>query len=74
MGTLFRHVQKGKKTPKEEVSLRDIDPVQFQVIVRGNTSPLETLESKLAYMRLHPGAVYLNQQWAYFVEELENKT
>eukprot|EP00913_Durusdinium_trenchii_P015691 g14746.t1 len=62
---------KGRKAPKEEVSLRDIDPVQFQVVIRGNSSPLETLDQKQTYMRLHPGAIYLNQQTSYFVEELD---
>mmetsp|Transcript_32047 Transcript_32047/g.56666 ORF Transcript_32047/g.56666 Transcript_32047/m.56666 type:complete len:1192 (+) Transcript_32047:129-3704(+) len=62
---------RGKKAPKEEVSLRDIDPVQFQVLIRGDSSPLETLEQKMAFMKLHPGAVFLHQQRAYFVEELD---
>jgi len=71
-GVLMRVTQgKGRKPPKEEVSLRDIDPIQFQVVVRGNSNPLETLDQKLAYMRLHPGAIYLNQQTSYFVEELD---
>jgi len=70
--TQLRHCPgKGKKSPKEEVNLRDIDPVQFQVIVRGNSSPLETLDQKLTYMRLHPGALYLNQRQTYFVENLD---
>jgi len=69
---MFRHVQgRCGKAPKEEVNLRDIDPVQFQVIVRGSTAPIETLDQKLAYMRLHPGALYLNQRHAYIVEELD---
>ncbi|CAE8622738.1 unnamed protein product [Polarella glacialis] len=69
---LFRLIQgKGKKSPKEEVNLRDIDPVQFQIIVRGTFNPLETLDQRLAYMKLHPGAVYLNQTTSYFVEELD---
>lgn len=69
---LLRYCQtKGRKTPKEELSLRDIDPVQFKVLVRGNPTPLETLDQKLAFMRLHPGALYLNQRLAYFVEELD---
>lgn len=73
--TLLRCCQaKGKKAPKEEVNLRDIDPIQYKVIIRGNTTPLETLDQKLAFMRLHPGAVYLNQQTAYFVEELDQNT
>lgn len=71
-GVLMRVTQgKGRRPPKEEVSLRDIDPIQFQVVVRGNSHPLETLDQKLAYMRLHPGAIYLNQQTSYFVEELD---
>ncbi|CAE7530164.1 SRT1 [Symbiodinium natans] len=71
-GNILRITQgKNRKPPKEEVSLRDIDPVQFQVIVRGNAGPLETLDQKLAYMRLHPGAIYLNQQTSYFVEDLD---
>lgn len=72
VGMLMRVTQgKGRKAPKEEVSLRDIDPVQFQVVIRGNSSPLETLDQKQTYMRLHPGAIYLNQQTSYFVEELD---
>ncbi|CAJ1378386.1 unnamed protein product [Effrenium voratum] len=72
IGPLLRVTQgKGRRPPKEEVSLRDIDPIQFQVVVRGNISPLETLDQKLAFMRLHPGAIYLNQQTSYFVEELD---
>lgn len=71
-GSIFRYCHvKGRKTPKEEVNLRDIDPVQFQIIVRGSTTPLETLDQKSTFMRLHPGALYLHQQWAYFVEELD---
>lgn len=71
-GQLYRFVaKKGRKSPKEEVSLRDIDPVQFQVIVRGNSTPLETLDQKMTFMKLFPGAMYLNQQTSYFVEELD---
>merc|ERR1719277_1884800 len=64
-------MSRGSKAPKDEVSLRDIDPVQFQVTVRGEMKPIETLDQKLTFMRLHPGAVYLNQRQSYFVEELD---
>eukprot|EP00927_Polykrikos_kofoidii_P044160 TRINITY_DN38202_c0_g1_i2.p1 TRINITY_DN38202_c0_g1~~TRINITY_DN38202_c0_g1_i2.p1 ORF type:complete len:1198 (-),score=143.77 TRINITY_DN38202_c0_g1_i2:210-3749(-) len=69
---LYRHNPgRGGKSAKEEVNLRDIDPIQFSVTVRGTLTPIETLDQKLAYMRLHPGAVYFHQKQAYFVEELD---
>jgi len=70
--TWLRYVPvKGRKSPKEELNLRDIDPVQFKVLVRGNSTPLETLDQKMAFMRLHPGALYMHQRTTYFVEELD---
>lgn len=71
-GVMFRYAHnKQFKNPKEEMSLRDIDPIQFQVMVRGSMAPIDTLDQKNAFMKLHPGAVYLNQRQTYFVEELE---
>jgi len=70
----FKHCQfKGQKAPKTEVSLRDIDPIQIQVMTRGSTLAIDTLDQKRAHMLVHAGAIYLNQRQTYFVEELDLK-
>lgn len=51
--------------------MRDIDPVQFKVMERGSSTPLETVDQKYAYSRLYPAALYLHQRQTYFVEELD---
>lgn len=68
----FVHCQpRSQKSPKEEVNLRDIDPVQFQVKERGTATLLENAEQAVTFLKLYPGAIYLHQMKTFFVQELD---
>lgn len=56
--------------PASEINLRSISARPYQIVLKESGLLLGTLEESLAYLYLHPGAVYLHQGETYIVEKL----
>lgn len=56
--------------PASEINLRSISAKPYQIVLKESGLLLGNLEESLAYLYLHPGAVYLHQGETYLVEEL----
>lgn len=59
------------KRPHEEVSIRTSSSKTFQIINIDTGEVIEFMDEPLAYLYLHPGAVYLHQAETYLVLELD---
>lgn len=56
--------------PASEINLRSISAKPYQIVLKESGLLLGTLEESLAFLYLHPGAVYLHQGETYLVNEL----
>lgn len=56
--------------PASEINLRSISAKPYQIVLKESGILLGTLEESLAYLYLHPGAVYLHQGETYLVNKL----
>lgn len=57
--------------PAQEVNIRAISGQPYAVIDSSHGSLLETVEASVAFLQIHPGAIYLHQGESYLITELD---
>lgn len=57
--------------PAQDVNIRAASGENYAVIDRRDGCLLETVEARVAFFQVHPGAMYLHQGEAYLVEDLD---
>lgn len=57
--------------PAQDVSIRAIGAGRYQLINQVTGERIEEIEAATAFMRVHPGAIYLHQGESYLVRELD---
>jgi DEAD/DEAH box helicase domain-containing protein len=61
---------RGYDYPAQYVSIRAIGEGRYQLINQDTGERIEEIEAATAFMRIHPGAIYLHQGESYLVTEL----
>lgn len=66
-----RWYYRGFDYPAQKVSIRSIGEGRYQLIDQESGERIEEIEASMAFMRVHPGAIYLHQGESYLVTELD---
>ncbi|RME47450.1 MAG: DEAD/DEAH box helicase, partial [Chloroflexi bacterium] len=70
----YRHERwyyRGFDYPAQDVSIRAIGEGRYRLINQDTGQQIEEIEASTAFMRVHPGAIYLHQGESYLVTELD---
>lgn len=57
--------------PAQDVNLRTATEKPFTIIDLSSGRTLETVEAAMAYIQIHPGAIYIHQGETYLIRELD---
>ncbi|MFQ5857334.1 MAG: DEAD/DEAH box helicase, partial [Anaerolineae bacterium] len=66
-----RWYYRGFDYPAQDVGIRSIGEGRYQLINQDTGAQIEEIEAATAFMRVHPGAIYLHQGESYLVTELD---
>ncbi|MFQ5343421.1 MAG: DEAD/DEAH box helicase [Anaerolineae bacterium] len=66
-----RWYYRGFDYPAQDVSIRSISEGRYRLINQNTGERIEEVESATAFMRIHPGAIYLHQGESFLVKELD---
>ncbi len=66
-----RWYYRGFDYPAQHVSIRAIGEGRYRLINQDTGQQIEEIEASTAFMRVHPGAIYLHQGESYLVTELD---
>lgn len=66
-----RWYYRGFDYPAQAVSIRSIGEGRYRLINQESGEQIEEIEAATAFMRVHPGAIYLHQGESYLVTELD---
>lgn len=57
--------------PAQDINLRATSEKAFSIIDLSTNCLLETVEASVAFLQIHPGAIYLHQGESYLIKELD---
>ena len=66
-----RWYYRGFDYPAQDVSIRSIGEGRYRLINQKTGERIEEVEAATAFMRIHPGAIYLHQGESFLVKELD---
>ena len=66
-----RWYYRGFDYPAQDVSIRSIGEGRYRLINQNTGERIEEIEAATAFMRIHPGAIYLHQGESFLVKELD---